>query len=123
MAANLDTAELVAQRKARLIDTMVTMKVPALLTSDPISILYATGARNMTIHGFTGPDRFMLLFDDGHTILYEFAGCEHLAADLDEIDEIRLAPGITAKKTLLYRDQVDEFAREIAQVCRSRRTT
>lgn len=123
MTAVLDTAELVAQRKERLIATMAGMKVPALLTSDPISILYATGARNMTIHGFTGPDRFMLLFDDGYTILYEFAGCEHLAADLDGIDEIRLAPGITAKKTLLYRDQVGAFAREIAQVCRSRRSS
>jgi Xaa-Pro aminopeptidase len=120
VTAVLNTTDLVAQRKARLIATMVDMKVPALLTSDPISILYATGARNMTIHGFTGPDRFMLLFDDGYTVLYEFAGCEHLAADLDEIDEIRLAPGITAKKTLLYKDNVDAFAHELAQSCRSR---
>ena len=79
MAVALDSVELVAQRKSRLLTTMSDNGVPALLTSDPISILYATGARNMTIHGFTGPDRFMLLFDDGYTILYEFAGCEHLA--------------------------------------------
>jgi Xaa-Pro aminopeptidase len=94
--------------------------VPAILTSDPISILYATGARNMTIHGFTGPDRFMLLFEDGHAILYEFAGCEHLAADLPEVNEIRPAPGITAKKTLLYADQVAAFAEEIKSVTSNR---
>jgi Xaa-Pro aminopeptidase len=74
----------------------------------------------MTIHGFTGPDRFMLLFDDGYTILYEFAGCEHLAADLPQIDEIRPAPGITAKKTLFYEDQVNAFAIEIAALCHER---
>ena len=101
-------------------DVMRSSGVTAILTSDPISILYATGARNMTIHGFTGPDRFMLLFADGYTILFEFAGCEHLAADLPEIDEIRPAPGITAKKTLLYADQVSAFAAEIHSAYASR---
>lgn len=116
MSTLIDSASLVSQRKLRLLDVMQSTGVTAILTSDPISILYSTGARNMTIHGFTGPDRFMLLFADGYTILFEFAGCEHLAADLPEIDEIRPAPGITAKKTLLYADQVAAFADEIHSV-------
>jgi len=116
MSTMIDSASLVSQRKLRLLDVMQSTGVTAILTSDPISILYSTGARNMTIHGFTGPDRFMLLFADGYTILFEFAGCEHLAADLPEIDEIRPAPGITAKKTLLYADQVAAFADEIHSV-------
>jgi len=99
---------------------MQSSGVPVLLTSDPITILYATGARNMTIHGFTGPDRFMLLFGDGHAILFEFAGCEHLAADLPEVAEIRPAPGITAKKTLSYPDQVAAFADEVRAACADR---
>ncbi|MFM8867916.1 MAG: M24 family metallopeptidase [Ilumatobacteraceae bacterium] len=113
MSVTVDATTLAWIRKCRLLDVMRSAGVPAILTSDPISILYATGARNMTIHGFTGPDRFMLLFQDGYTILFEFAGCEHLAADLPEIDEIRPAPGITAKKTVLYADQVSAFADEI----------
>ena len=116
----LDQVSLVSQRKTRLLEVMRLNDVPVILTADPISILYATGARNMTIHGFTGPDRFMLLFQDGYTVLYEFAGCEHLAADLPEINEIRPAPGITAKKTLLYADQVQAFANELFAVCSER---
>jgi Xaa-Pro dipeptidase len=110
--------ELLLQRKARLIEVMRSRGVSALLTADPISILYATGARNMTIHGFTGPDRFVLLFVDGPTILYEFAGCDHLAMGLPTIDEIRHAPGITAKKTLYFQDEIDRFAAEVLDACR-----
>jgi Xaa-Pro dipeptidase len=120
MVVTIDAQNLASIRKSRLLEVMRTAGVPAILTSDPISILYATGARNMTIHGFTGPDRFMLLFEDGYTILFEFAGCEHLAANLPEIDEIRPAPGITAKKTLLYGDQVSLFADEIHSTVASR---
>ena len=120
MAHLIDQVSLVSQRKSRLLDVMRSHDVPVILTTDPISILYATGARNMTIHGFTGPDRFMLLFQDGYTVLYEFAGCEHLAAELSEINEIRPAPGITAKKTLLYADQVTAFANEVFAVCSER---
>jgi Xaa-Pro aminopeptidase len=109
--------DLLRQRKQRLLDVMAHRNVPALLTSDPISILYATGARNMTVHGFTGPDRFVLVFANGHTILYEFAGCDHLAAGLPTIDEIRPAPGITAKKTLYFADEITAFADQIVAEC------
>jgi Xaa-Pro dipeptidase len=110
--------ELSTQRKQRLVDTMRALNVPALLTTDPISILYATGARNMTVHGMTGPDRFVLLFVDGPTILFEFAGCDHLAAHLPTIDEIRSAPGLSAKKSLFHREHISTFAHEVADECR-----
>jgi Xaa-Pro dipeptidase len=110
--------ELLFERQRRLHDVMRSMEVPALLTADPVSILYATGARNMTVHGFTGPDRFALVFLDGPTILFEFAGCDHLAVGIPTIDEIRPAPGINAKKTLYFLDEVAGFADEIAAECR-----
>lgn len=106
------------ERKQRLIDVMRSRGIPALLTADPISILYATGARNMTVHGFTGPDRFMLLFAEGPTILYEFAGCDHLAVGLATIDEIRSAPGISAKKSMYFADSIASFADEVLADCR-----
>jgi Xaa-Pro aminopeptidase len=97
---------------------MRSHEIPALLTADPISILYATGARNMTVHGLTGPDRFALVFVDGPTILYEFAGCDHLAVGIPTIDEIRPAPGITAKKSLYFADEIATFADEVLGECR-----
>ena len=114
--SNLD--DLLGQRKRRLVDVMHSRGIPALLTADPISILYATGARNMTVHGFTGPDRFVLLFADGPTILYEFAGCDHLAVGLPTIDEIRPAPGISAKKSMYFVDSIASFAEEVLRDCR-----
>lgn len=110
--------DLLDQRKQRLLDVMREREIPALLSADPITILYATGARNMTVHGFTGPDRFVLLFADGPTILFEFAGCDHLAVGLATIDEIRSAPGITAKKTLYFADEIASFADELLAECR-----
>lgn len=109
---------LLEQRKERLRSVMRARGVPALLTADPISILYATGARNMTVHGFTGPDRFVLLFAEGPAVLYEFAGCDHLAVGLPTIDEIRPAPGISAKKTMYFDEEIAAFADEVLGECR-----
>ena len=41
-----------------------------------------------------GPSRYLFLPLDGPVVLFEFTGCEHLAADLTTIDEIR--PAMTA---------------------------
>lgn len=109
-----------SQRAERLRAVMREHSIPALVSADPISILYACGARNMTVHGLTGPDRFVLVFATGPTILFEFAGCEHLAAELESIDEIRSAPGITAKKSLFYLDHIDDFAAQLSDEVRSR---
>jgi hypothetical protein len=61
---------------------MRAMNVSAVLTSDPINILYATGSRNMTVFGMMGPSRFLLHCVDGPTILFEFNLGEHLAAGI-----------------------------------------
>jgi len=92
--------------------------VPALLTSHPINILYACGARNMTVFSLMGPFRMVLLFADGPTILYEFAGCEYLAEGLDGVDEVRVAPGVTALSGPDYLAAARRFASEIAALCR-----
>lgn len=68
--------------------------VPVALVVDPISILYATGARNMTVWTARTPARYLLLFAEGPTILYDFFGCEHLARGIPTIDEIRPALGL-----------------------------
>jgi len=112
------TRDLAQARAARLRATMARLGVPAVLTSDPLDILYACGARNMTVFSLMGPFRFMLAFADGPTILWEFAGCEHLVADSAAVDEVRVAPGITALAGARYPAAVRAFAEEIAADCR-----
>jgi len=110
---------LLLARQRRLRAVMSALDVPALLTSDPIDIVYGCGARNMTVYGMMGPSRFLLLFADGPSIVYEFAGGEHLAADLPTVDDVRSAPGITALSGPDHVHQLIHFAREVAAECRA----
>jgi Xaa-Pro dipeptidase len=114
---DLDTV-LALDRQDRLRDTMRAHGVAALLTSDPINILYACGARNMTVFGMMGPSRFVLVFADGPVVLYEFAGCEHLARHLATVDDVRMAPGITATSGSDAERSRQRFAADIAALCR-----
>jgi Xaa-Pro dipeptidase len=113
----IDLHALYRQRQAWLNRTMRRMGVGALLTPDPINILYATGSRNMTVWGLMGPSRFLLHFCEGPSILFEFNQGEHLSADLPTITEIRSSTGITAKKTPHYLGNAKRFAAEVGAEC------
>ncbi len=98
---------------------MRSLDVPVLLTADPVNIAYATGVRNMTIFSQMGASRFLLFSADGPTVLWEFAGAEHLAADAAArglVDEVRTAPGVTALSGKGYLDAIQLFAAEIRSV-------
>ena len=110
--------ELFVVRRERLRSVMRQVGVPAILTADPINIVYGCGVRNMTVFGMMGPSRFLLLFADGPSILFEFAGCEHLAAGAATVDEVRPAPGITANSGPSHVAAAARFAAEIASECR-----
>lgn len=114
---SVDPTPIVAQRRSRLDQTMDELGVGALLTSDPFSVRYATGTRNMLVHGMTGPDRFALVFAGGPAIVWEFAGCEHLTRDAPFVDELRIAPGLTMKKTPNFSEHIAAFASEVAAEC------
>lgn len=105
---------LIRTRHARLRSVMRAMDVPALLTSDPINIVYACGARNMTVFSLMGPFRFVLVCADGPTILFEFAGCEHLVTGNPVVSEVFAAPGLTALSGPGYRAAIAGFAAAIA---------
>lgn len=111
-------AELIASRAQRLRTVMRERGVAALLTSQPINILYACGARNMTVFSMMGPFRMVLFFAEGPAILYEFAGSEHLAEGQPGVDEVRPAPGLTALSGPGYLDASRRFAQEVAELCR-----
>ncbi|GGK46776.1 M24 family metallopeptidase [Salinarimonas ramus] len=115
---SIDERALAHARARRLRETMARLGVPALLTSDPIDILYACGARNMTVFSLMGPFRFVLVFAEGPTILWEFAGCEHLVGDTTAVDEVRVAPGVNALAGAHYGRAAAAFADEVAAACR-----
>jgi len=114
MNATIDVAALHRQRNRRLREVMVRLDVPALLTPDPINVGYACGHRNMTVYGMMGPSRFALVIGDGPTILFEFAGCDHLSSQLAAVDEVRAATAITANSGASYRRPLAAFAAEVA---------
>ena len=90
----IDLTEVRRYRRDRVRAEMADRDIAATIISDPVNIRYATGARNMQV--FTArntPSRYLLLTAD-RSILFEFTGCEHLADDLETIDEVR--PSSTA---------------------------
>ncbi len=101
-------------RRARLQSVMRDMDMPAAVIVDPINILYATGARNMTVWTARTPARYLLVFADGPCILYDFFGCEHLASGLPTVDEIRPALGLCHVSSLADPEgAARQFAAEI----------
>ena len=92
--------------------------VPALLTPDPVNIGYACGHRNMTVYGMMGPSRFLLVIANGPTILFEFAGCDHLSSDLVAVNEVRQTTTVTVNSGANYRVALERFAGEVAAECR-----
>lgn len=121
-AADRDPAldALIAARAARLRTVMRARGAGAALTADPINIVYACGARNMTVFSLMGAFRFVLVFADGPATLFEFAGCEHLAEGSPGVADVRPAPGLTALSGSAYRDAAQAFSGEIAALLRDR---
>ena len=109
---------LAAQRLQRLRDSMREHNTPVLLVLDSVNIQYATGASNMTIFSTRTPARYLLLFAEGPSILYEYFGCEHLAQNLATIDEVRPARGLD-----VVRREVEGACRCATQLCRQQRAS
>lgn len=88
------TPSLYAARMAHVRAHLARTDVDALLICDPNDIFYTSGAMNMQIFCARTPARYLLVVDGGPAILFEYRGCEHLAAGLATIDEIRLGVGL-----------------------------
>lgn len=92
--SEIDLRAVRAYRLKRVRAEMRKRDIAALIISDPVNIRYATGARNMQIFCARNTPSRYLIVTDHRTILFEFTGCEHLAAGLETIDEVR--PSSTA---------------------------
>ena len=107
-------------RLQRLRECMRKADLPVLLTLDANHIFYATGARNMQLFGLRSPSRYLLVFASGPTVLYEYAGGEHLARDLPTVTHIKPAIGLSFLGSGgQLADASRRFAREIASTIRA----
>lgn len=95
---------------------MEALGVAAVLTADPINVFYATGVRNMTVFSMMGAFRFVLVQAQGPVVLWEYAGCEHLADGAETVDEVRTAPNISPGGGSRWAESTDGFAREIVDL-------
>ena len=89
----IDERRLRLGRLARVREQLTRRDLAACVLLDPVSIRYATGARNMQVFHLRNPARYLFVAADGPVVLFEFPGCHHLAEGLETIDEVR--PAIT----------------------------
>jgi Xaa-Pro aminopeptidase len=108
------------ERLARLRTTMRAHDLGAAIFFDAINIRYACGVRNMQVNTTRNPGRCVFVPAEGPVVLYEYRGCEHLAAGYDTVDEIRPGYGVHPfyGGVAHYRDQIDAFVAEIGDLMR-----
>ncbi len=76
-------------RHRRLVDAITTRGYAGLLLFDPLNIRYATDSSNMQIWITHNPCRATFVGADGHMVLWDFHGGEHLSAHLPLVREVR----------------------------------
>lgn len=78
-------------RLGRVREQMAKYNIDAVILSDPINIRYATGTRNMQVFSMRNAPARYLVLTVNRSILFEFAGCLHLAEGYETVDEVRAA--------------------------------
>ncbi|MBU2980715.1 Xaa-Pro peptidase family protein [Lentibacter algarum] len=81
-------------RLAHVREGMRMHNVAVMLVCDPNQIFYATGASNMQLWSTRTPARYLLLFQDGPSVLFDHVGGVHLAQGLPTITDIHKAEGL-----------------------------
>lgn len=121
----IDLAAVRSHRLGRVREQMVAHELDACVLLDPVNVRYATGVRNMQVFHSRNPARYVFIAQSGPVILFEFAGCAHLAEGLETIDEIR--PAITASYVAagdavasVERAWADDVAALVREHCGSR---
>jgi Xaa-Pro aminopeptidase len=89
----IDRARLRRYRLERVRAELRARDYAGVVFADAINLRYATDARNMQIWTLRNPARYVFIATDGPVVMFEFAGCHHLAKNIETIDEIRTATG------------------------------
>ncbi|MBT8115939.1 MAG: Xaa-Pro peptidase family protein [Arenicella sp.] len=106
-------------RKQQLSKELQKQDCDAILLYNPINIRYATDSTNMQVWTLHNYERYALVFADGHTILWDFTGCDHLTEGNAQIDEHRVsvcwslfsAGGRTPERAEIWARELDEVLR------------
>lgn len=92
-----------------------------ILLFDPLNIRYATDSSNMQLWTTHNPARAAFISAQGHVVLWNFHGCEHLSSYLPLINEVRhSAVGFfyfavgdkEEQKAVEFAKQVDDLMRQ-----------
>ena len=87
----LDETELDLGRLARLRRAIAAADCAAGVFVAPANIRYATGTSNMQVYAGHNPCRYVFVPAEGPVVLFEFAGCAHIAEGRLAVDEVRPA--------------------------------
>ena len=122
-ALGLEAPHLDTMRQARLDRLCAELKkhdYGAALLFDPLNIRYATDSSNMHIWIMHNPARAAFVTADGHIVLWDFHGCDHLSAHLPLIKEIRHGAGIFYFVAGDASERIaQEFAATVAELMRT----
>lgn len=122
-ASDVDRSDLRRLRRDRLNRVRRELKArdyAGAVFFDPINVRYCTGSRNMQVWTLRNPARYVFLATEGPLVMFEFAGCDHLLAGLEVIDEVRPAISwfyFTSGPRM--KEKADRWAAEIADLVRS----
>ncbi|MDA3031162.1 MAG: Xaa-Pro peptidase family protein [Actinomycetota bacterium] len=97
-AAGLTLPDLPAMRRYRInrvTTQLATQGYDGIIVMDPMNIRYVTDTTNMQLWVMHNGARYAFISADGHVILWDYYGCDYLAAHSTEIDEVRPAIGST----------------------------
>ncbi|HYW77654.1 MAG TPA: aminopeptidase P family N-terminal domain-containing protein [Gammaproteobacteria bacterium] len=90
-SATIDLTRLRAERLTKVREQLTRHACDACVLFDPVNIRYATDSRNMSVWCLHNPARYCFVPVEGPVILFEFHNCQHLASDIDAVDEVRPA--------------------------------
>ena len=110
-----------AYRKHRIVDQLARHDCAAILLYDPVNIRYALDVSNMQLWMTHNASHYAMVCADGHAIDFEYGGAEHLARNIETVDEVRRATAwyyFGAGHRLLER--AETWSDEIAEVLRER---
>ncbi len=121
-SAGLTLPDLEAIRRHRLHRVRTTLEefgYDGVLVMDPMNIRYITDTTNMQLWVMHNAARYAFMSADGHVVLWDYDGCEFLAAHHDHVSEVRPAIGSTY---FLAGDRFGEIAQrwadDVAEVIR-----
>ncbi|WP_449433978.1 dimethylsulfonioproprionate lyase DddP [Pseudomonas putida] len=106
-----------AYRLNRIVSELKKHDIGGILLFDPLNIRYATDTTNMQLWTTHNPARACFVSASGHTVLWDFHGCDHLSAHLPLINELRSGASFfyfetgnrTEEHAKRFADQIDEL--------------